>query len=173
MPIASEVRVQRLTAWEKQLDRLLETVVTLMFFSILVLTILLVVMRYGFNSSIIGGNEAMEYLFIYTTALGAAVSVGKGTHIRISFLVDQLKGTPKRCVDTVGYLLVAFINVIMIYYSAPWIRSAGYFESPVLRIPNWLVQISVPLGCSLVILYCLNHVVLTWTGPPETATGER
>ena len=46
--------------------------VTLMFFGILSLTILLVVMRYGFNSSIMGANEAMEYLFIYTTALGAA-----------------------------------------------------------------------------------------------------
>ena len=156
--------MRHLVKWEKRLDRMLETLVTLMFFSILSLTILLVIMRYGFNSSIIGGNEAMEYLFIYTTALGAAVSVGKGTHIRISVLVDQLKGLPRRCIDTAGYLLIAFINAVMIYYSLPWIRSAGYFESPVLRIPNWMVQVSVPLGCTLVILYCLNHVVLEWTG---------
>jgi len=153
-----------LMAWEKRLDRILEMLVTLMFFSILSLTILLVVMRYGFNSSIIGGNEAMEYLFIYTTALGAAVSVGKGDHIRISFLVDYLKGFPRRCIDILGYLLIAFINAVMIYYSLPWIRSAGYFESPVMRIPNWMVQVSVPIGCALVILYCLNHVVLEWTG---------
>ena len=172
MLFASEVTVQRLKTWEGYLDRILETVVTLMFCAILVLTILLVIMRYGFNSSIIGGNEAMEYLFIYTTALGAAVSVGKGTHIRISFLVDKLKGVPKRCVDTVCYLLIAFINAVMIYYSAPWIRSAGYFESPVLRIPNWMVQVSVPLGCILVILYCLNHVVLTWTGSSEKTTDD-
>jgi TRAP-type C4-dicarboxylate transport system permease small subunit len=172
MPIASEVRVQRLTAWEKQLDRLLETIVTLMFVGILGLTILLVVMRYGFNSSIIGGNEAMEYLFIYTTALGAAVSVGKGTHIRIAFVVDNLKGVPKRCVDTLGYLLIAFINAVMIYYSVPWIRSAGYFESPVMRIPNWMVQVSVPLGCGLVILYCLNHVFIEWFGLSEKSAND-
>ena len=156
--------MRHLVKWEKRLDRMLETLVTLMFLSILSLTILLVIMRYGFNSSIIGGNEAMEYLFIYTTALGAAVSVGKGTHIRISVLVDQLKGLPRRCIDTAGYLLIAFINAVMIYFSLPWIRSAGYFESPVLRIPNWMVQVSVPLGCTLVILYCLNHVVLEWAG---------
>ncbi|MCB2169297.1 MAG: TRAP transporter small permease [Deltaproteobacteria bacterium] len=156
--------MQRLMAWEKRLDRILETLVTLMFFSILSLTILLVVMRYGFNSSIIGGNEAMGYLFIYTTALGAAVSVGKGDHIRISFLVDYLEGFPRRCIDIFGYLLIAFINAVMIYYSLPWIRSAGYFESPVMRIPNWMVQVSVPIGCALVIIYCLNHVVLEWTG---------
>jgi TRAP-type C4-dicarboxylate transport system permease small subunit len=166
------VIVQRLKIWESYLDRLLEAVVTVMFFSILCLTILLVVMRYGFNSSIIGGSEAMEYLFIYTTALGAAVSVGKGTHIRISFLVDKLKGRPKRCVDTVGYLLIAFINAVMIYYSVPWIRSAGYFESPVMRIPNWMVQVSVPLGCSLVILYCLNHVILEWIGLSEKSKND-
>jgi TRAP-type C4-dicarboxylate transport system permease small subunit len=172
VPIASEVVVQRLRTLERYLDRILETVVTLMFFSILVLTILLVVMRYGFNSSIIGGNEAMEYLFIYTTALGAAVSVGKGTHIRISFLVDQLKGTPQRWVHTVNYLLIAFINAVMIYHSVPWIKSAGYFESPVLRIPNWMVQASVPLGCALVIFYCLNHVILAWIGLPETTKND-
>jgi len=164
--------VQRFIAWEKHIDRILETIVTLMFFSILVLTILLVIMRYGFNSSITGGNEAMEYLFIYTTALGAAVSVGRGTHIRISLLVDKLKGAPKRCVDTLNYLLIAFINAVMIIYSVPWIRSAGYFESPVLRIPNWMVQASVPLGCGLVIVYCLNHVMLTWIGPPAKRTDD-
>lgn len=159
-----EVDVQRLMAWEKRLDRILETLVTLMFFSILSLTILLVVMRYGFNSSITGGNEAMNYLFIYTTALGAAVSVGQGTHIRISFLVDQMKGWTRCWINMVNYLLIAFINAVMIYFSLPWIRSAGYFESPVLRIPNWIVQLSVPLGCGLVILYCLNHLVQEWTG---------
>lgn len=160
--------MQHLMIWEKRLDRILETLVTLMFFSLLILTILLVIMRYGFNSSIIGGNEAMNYLFIYTTALGAAVSVGKGTHIKISFVVDILPVKARRVVDMIGYGLIAFINAAMIYYSIPWIRSAGYFESPVLRIPNWIVQVSVPLGCSLVILYCLNHLILTWVGdPPE------
>ena len=156
--------------WEKRIDLALEALVTLMFFVILSLTILLVVMRYGFNSSIIGGNEAMEYLFIYTTALGAAVSIGKGTHIRISFMVDHLRGLPRRCVDIIGYLLMAFINGVMIYYSVPWIKSAGYFESPVLRLPNWMVQVSVPLGCGLVILYCLNHTLITLSersGKPE------
>ena len=93
--------------WEKRLDRVLETLVTLMFFSILMLTILLVIMRYGFNSSIIGGNEAMNYLFIYTTALGAAVSVGQGTHIKISFVVDHLPDRARRVVDMIGYGLIA------------------------------------------------------------------
>ena len=145
---------------ERFVTRLLEVIVTLFFFLILSITITLVIMRYGFNAAIIGGNEAMNYLFIYTTALGAAVSIGNGEHIKISFLVDKLKARSRKVVNIANYLLVGFINAVMIWYSLRWIHSTGYFESPVLRIPNWIVQVSVPLGCSLVILYCLNHIFL-------------
>jgi TRAP-type C4-dicarboxylate transport system permease small subunit len=150
----------KLVQLERLVTRVLEVIVTSFFFIILSLTITLVIMRYGFNAAIIGGNEAMNYLFIYTTALGAAVSIGKGGHIRISYLVDKLNARKQKYVGIVNYVLIAFINGVMIWYSLPWIRSAGYFESPVLRIPNWMVQISVPIGCGLVILYCLNHVIL-------------
>jgi TRAP-type C4-dicarboxylate transport system permease small subunit len=150
--------VNALQRSERLLSTVLETVVTIFFLVILILTITLVIMRYGFNAAIIGGNEAMNYLFIYTTALGAAVSVGRNNHIRITFLIDKLKPGRRNLIELLNYLLIAFINGVMIRYSVPWIRSAGSFESPVLRIPNWLVQVSVPLGCALVIVYCLMHV---------------
>jgi TRAP-type transport system small permease protein len=152
--------VDKLYQLEQFVTRLLEVIVTFFFFIILSITITLVIMRYGFNAAIIGGNEAMNYLFIYTTALGAAVSMGNGEHIKISFLVDKLKTRSRRIVHIANYLLVGFINGVMIWYSLRWIHSTGYFESPVLRIPNWIVQVSVPLGCGLVILYCLNHIFL-------------
>lgn len=152
--------MKRLIQIENRVNLILEVLVTLLFFSILSITIILVIMRYGFNSAIIGGNEAMNYMFIYTTALGAAVSVGKQDHIRISFLVEKLKGSKRRLIDILNHVLIGFINGVLIWYSFPWIKSAGAFESPVLRIPTWIVQISVPIGCSLVILYCLNHIAL-------------
>jgi TRAP-type C4-dicarboxylate transport system permease small subunit len=153
-------RVDKFYRIEQFVTRLLEVIVTFLFFVILSITIALVVMRYGFNAAIIGGNEAINYLFIYTTALGAAVSIGKVEHIKISFLIDKLKQRHRRYINILNYLLIGFINAVMIHYSLPWIKSAGYFESPVLRIPNWTVQISVPIGCGLVILYCLNHIIL-------------
>lgn len=152
--------VQKLIRIEQFANRVLETLVTALFFTILGLTIILVVMRYGFNAAIIGGNEAMEYMFIYTTAIGAAVSLGKGEHIKISFFLDLWRGRLRKVINITNYLLIAFINAVMIKYSFGWIQSAGGFESPVLRIPNWLVQVSVPVGCTLAVLYCLNHVCI-------------
>ena len=152
--------MKRLVNIERIVSRVLDAAITILFFVILSLTIILVVLRYGFNSTIIGGNEAMEYLFIYTTALGAAVSVGRDEHIKISFFRDKLKGRYRKRVTIFNMALIGFINAVMVWYSLPWIQSAGYFESPVLRIPNWIVQISVPIGCIFVILYCINHIVL-------------
>lgn len=103
----------------------------------------------------------MEYLFIYTTAIGAAISVAHREHIKITYLVDKLPALFRKIVDCLGLLLIAFLNGVMIWLGIPWIKTVGSFESPVLRIPNRFIQISVPIGCGLVIVYCLYHIILT------------
>ena len=152
--------MKKLHRVERILTRLLEGIVTLFFFIILTITVLFVLLRYGFNESIIGGNEAMEYLFIYTTAIGAAISVAHREHIKITYLVNKLPTGLRKIVDSLGLLLVAFLNGVMIWLGIPWIKTVGSFESPVLRIPNRFIQVSVPIGCSLVIVYCLYHILL-------------
>jgi TRAP-type C4-dicarboxylate transport system permease small subunit len=144
---------------ENVLTRILEGIVATLFFIILTTTVTLVVLRYGFNSTIIGGDEAISYLFIYTTAIGAAISVAKREHINISIFVEKLPGRLQNGVDTFGLGLVALLNGTMIWLGIPWIKSVGSFESPVLRIPNRFIQASVPIGCSLVVLYCLIHIL--------------
>ena len=69
---------------------ILDGVIATFFAAILLITIMQVLLRYGFNASVLGGNEAMEGLFIYTTAIGAAVAVRRREHIRINFMVKLL-----------------------------------------------------------------------------------
>jgi TRAP-type C4-dicarboxylate transport system permease small subunit len=157
-------KLKRLASAYGILLKFLEAAITVFFFVILMLTIILVVLRYGFNESIIGGNEIMEYLFIYTTAIGAAVALGRREHIKIAWFVDKLSRRARRFVDVVGFLLIAFINGVMIYYSIPWVRSVGDFESPILRLPNRTIQIIIPIGCVLVILYCFYHILVKIAG---------
>lgn len=152
---------------EKILTFTLDGFVALAFSAILVITILQVFLRYGFNAAILGGNETMESLFIYTTAIGAAIAVRRSQHIRISVLVDKLPSFFARMVEAFGLMLVAFLNGVMIYYSVPWIQKVGGHESPVMRIPEWTIQISIPIGCGLVILYCLHRVLLMFINNRE------
>jgi len=149
---------RQITQFKDILTRILEFLVTLAFTVILLLTISLVILRYGFNSSIIIGNELMEYLFIYTTALGAAVSLGKREHIKIDFFINKLRGWYRVIIDAVGQLLIAGINLVIFSLSFSWIRTVGYSESPVMRVPMRVVQIAVPIGCGLAALYALINI---------------
>ena len=161
-------RLRPLAAAFEILTRILEAAITIFFFVILILTITLVILRYGFNEAIIGGNEVMEYLFIYTTAVGAAAALARREHIKITWFIDKLSRRVRQAVDVFAFLAVAFINLVMIYYSVPWIRTVGSFESPVLRLPNRSVQLIVPIGSGLVILYCLYHVLIVLAGGQDS-----
>jgi TRAP-type C4-dicarboxylate transport system permease small subunit len=143
---------------------ILDAVIASFFTAILLITILQVLLRYGFNQAVLGGNEAMESLFIYTTAIGAAAAIRRRQHININFVVKLLPVPLQRVADVLVHLLVAFLNGVMIYYSAAWISKVGGNESPVMRIPEWIMQISIPMGCSLVIFYCLVNIILTIRG---------
>jgi TRAP-type C4-dicarboxylate transport system permease small subunit len=144
------------------LSTLLDGVISIFFAIILVVTILQVILRYVFNESILGGNELMEGLFIYTTSIGAAVAVRRRQHISISYVVERLPPFMQRLSDIVVHLLIAVLNLIMIGYAIRWIGKVGSNESPVLRLPEWLFQISVPIGCALVIFYCLVMIVIAF-----------
>jgi len=139
---------------------LLDVVIASFFTFIIFTTIVQVILRYVFNASILGGNEAMEALFIYTTAVGAAVAVRRRQHINISYFVQLLPALFQRLVDIAVHILIAFLNGVMIYYSISWISKVGTNESPVMRVPEWIFQLSIPIGCGLVIIYCLIIIVL-------------
>lgn len=161
-----------MSALERSLGKALQAMVALFFFGILCLTVTLVLLRYGFNSSIIWGSEAMNYLFIYTTAIGAAAAIGSETHIKISCLRDLAKGRVRKAVDLLAYLLVFTVNAVMCWCSLPWIFAVGTFESPVMRIPMWVVQAAIPVGCSLACLFCLLHMIRIVLGDTGEEVGE-
>ena len=147
-----------------RLGRILEHIIAAFFVAILGTTILLVLLRYVFNSGIPGGYELTSYLFIYTTAIGAAVSVGRHRHIKIDYVVNKLKGVARRAVDIVAQVFIAGINAVMIVLSVRWIGEVGSFSSPVMRLPNWVIEIAVPIGSALAILFCAVNVIRDLTG---------
>jgi len=139
----------------RRLARLLEDLLGYVFLVITLTVVVLVVLRYFFLTTIVGGQEFAVFCFIYTTALGAAVLMARGDHIAIQVFVDLLPPGVRGWFRRINYLLVALLNGILVVLSFPWIRSIGNFPSPVLRIPQGIVILSLPLGCGLVTMYAL------------------
>ena len=149
--------------FERSLTYTLKLIIALCFFCIIVLIVTLVILRYCFNATIIGANEFVVVLFIYTSALGAAIIIGKKEHIAITYFIDKLPLGLRKVVDVINFLLIAFINVVMVWYSFRWIEITGSYLTAVLRIQQAYVQIMVPISCSLAILYCLYHIAIILT----------
>ena len=142
------------------LTRLLGYILSLLFFCIVILVIALVFLRYGFNTTIVGGNELVVILFMYTSAIGAAVIVGKKEHIAITYFIDKLHPQLNRLINIFNFLMIAFLNGVMIKYSIPWISKTGGYLTAVLGIPRVYLQIVVPISCGFAIFYCLVQIIL-------------
>jgi TRAP-type C4-dicarboxylate transport system permease small subunit len=152
---------------ETILTRVLEGVMMVSFLAIFVLVVTLVVLRYVFNSSITGANEIITVLFVFTTAIGGAVAVGKREHIAITAVAEKLPTALRKVADATGLLLIALINGVMLWYSVGWIDTTGGFLMPSTGLPRIVAQISIPIGCGLAVLYCGLRLVSALTGEEE------
>jgi len=157
--------------WLKRFDRFItgsiERIITVFFIIIFLLIFSLVLLRYGFKTSIMGTNEIITMLFVYCSALGAAILVRQREHIKISFFVNKLSTGARRIVLTINYILISVLNAVFFYMSLGWIKSIWTFKSPMTQIPFWVKRIPIPIGCGLVILYCLYNIYLIYANSEE------
>ena len=153
---------------EKLLTRLLEGIASLCLLAILVLIVILVTLRYVFNEGIVGANEFATILFVYTTAIGSAVAIGRREHISVDYLVEKLGPGSRRWADVGALVLVAVINGVLLWQSFRWISVTGSYIMPATLLPRVVVQVSVPIGCSLAIFYCFVRLASTLRGEPRT-----
>ena len=145
---------------EKLLSKILLGFIAVCLLTIVLLVMTLVILRYGFNSTIIGANEFVVILFIYSSAIGAAVVVGRKEHIAITYFIDKLPPPIRRIVDIINFLLIGLLNGVIIWYGMRWINITGSYLTAVLKIHQVYAQIIVPIGCSIAILYCIYHIIL-------------
>ncbi|PAB61036.1 TRAP transporter small permease [Anaeromicrobium sediminis] len=149
------------------ITRSIEIVITIFFMIILCLVFILAMLRYVFSSSIMGANEVITMLFIYCSSLGAAIMVRNREHIKISFFIDKFSPIGKKIILTINYLLISGLNICLVYLSFDWIKNTWDFKSQITKIPFWLVEISIPIGCGLIVLYSLNNILLIYTNSQE------
>jgi TRAP-type C4-dicarboxylate transport system permease small subunit len=152
-----------MTAWlgglNKWVTKCLEFAVGMLFLAILGMVVALVILRYVFGSTVMGGDELIEYLFIYTSTLGAALVLGRREHVSIPVFWKRMKPWIGKVFDVVNHLLIILLNVYMIMLSRTWIGGVGSHLSYMLHVPMWVFQVSLPIGCGFTILYCLLNMV--------------
>ena len=123
-----------------------------------------VIMRYVFNDSLTWSEELSRVLFIWMSWLGISYGHKKNEHIKITMLVDRLKGTTRKVVLVIANIITIAILVIFSVEGVVVVKQVmaiGTF-TPALHIPKWLVYSSVPVSCALMAIRVIKDVVVSY-----------
>jgi TRAP-type C4-dicarboxylate transport system permease small subunit len=148
-----------LTALLERVTRVIETVLIVLLFGMFAMVTVLVVLRYLFSTTIIGGNEGTVVAFIFTTALGASIAIARDEHIAIDYFTDKMSPQARHVLTQVRLFLLVVINAVITVYAVFWIQRTGGFLMPTLGLPQLVAQVSVPIGCGLSAVYCAARLL--------------
>ena len=143
----------------KILTNYIEKILVFLLSLIFIITFILVLLRYVFNQSITGANEIVTIMFIYTTAFGSALSIGKREHISINMVINKLKPENLKKIRYVQYILIFSLHAMLLLFCLEWINTAGGYLMPATGLPRIVVISSIPFGCVLSLMYCLKHLI--------------
>lgn len=140
-------------------DRILDALVTTIFAGMTGLTILLVILRYFFSTSIPGGHEALRFGFMFTTFLGAAVLIGRHQHISIHLVTKRLPPRLQRVAAVLENWIIIAMHVYLLVLSFRWMAVTGGNLAEELKFPLRYVQVALPIGTVLASLYAFSNSI--------------
>lgn len=154
--------------FERRLTFALEAVLAAGMLGVLSTILVLVTMRYVFQSGLVGANELATVAFVYLSSIGAAVAVGRNEHIRVDLLASQLNARGRKALTVFTLSLVGLLNFVVVAYSVTWIATTGHTPMPASQVPRFVAQVSVPLGCGLAAFYCFARIAATLRKEPDS-----
>lgn len=147
-------------AIEHIMTAIITTIMTMCFMLIFLIVFTLVLLRYVFSQSLFGGAEVVTVLFIYASAIGASLLFRNRNHIRIVYFLQKLPYQLRKCVILSAYVVNILFHVQLLLLSFNWIAVTGFYRTAILKVPHWVMQASIPIYSSIVILYVSRNILL-------------
>ncbi|MEH6648724.1 MAG: TRAP transporter small permease [Motiliproteus sp.] len=160
-------------AFISKLDLECERWLCLMFYTMIVLTLVSEVLRrFGLSYSSIWGEEIARYSFIYLAWFGAALAVRNRSHIRIDVLLNALGRRSKAALYLFGDLASLLLAVVALWVSIEPVMTSIEFGSVTdgLRISKAWFLIAVPLGFTLITVRLLQSM---WRDIQDLVAGRK
>ena len=145
------------------------------------LTIANVISRSAFNRSLAFAEELSQFAIIYITFIGLSYAAGRGRHIRMTAISDQLPHRWKKGHAVVVAATTAGLMFLLTWFCVRYVGTVAELGSvsPVLQVPLWIVYLAAPIGLGLAgIQYVLavvknvaaHDVYLSWQQKDEYET---
>ena len=149
----------------KTIDRNGERWLLLIFYSMIVATIAMeVIRRFGLSYSSIWGEEIARYAFIYLAWIGASAAIRERAHIRIDVILHYVPARAKAAIYLFGDFATLTLALIALYWSLEPILTSLKFGSVThgLRISNAWFLAAVPIGFTMMVFRLVQSILRDW-----------
>ncbi|MBS1227184.1 MAG: Tripartite ATP-independent periplasmic transporter DctQ component [Proteobacteria bacterium] len=143
---------------KRPVDRLLETALVLLFFTLFACVIIQVFTRYVLNDPAIFTEEASRFAIIWLSLLGTAYACGRLEHMAYTMFPEKLAGGKLLAhMRSVALIVLLFALSVMVYGGGKLVLRALQFEqlSATLALPMGYVYLCIPLSGVLIVFYQL------------------
>ena len=132
----------------------IERILALAFIVAVCLNFANVVGRYGFGTSIAGGDEVQVYIMVWMAFLGAVLVSWRGEHLRMDVLARGFSERARTALGRVELVLVIALAAFAVWQSWSYTQQiiAIGRRSDNAGIPMWIPHSAVGLGFALMLL---------------------
>ncbi len=139
--------------------------------SLLGVIVLGVVMR-ALNQPLSWTDEGARYLMVWLALLGWILAARRRAHIRITVLIDRLRGVPRRVAEVCVQALVALFGALLVWHGLALVERNWDLDTVSLPVSAAFLYLPLlPAGAAL-LLQALADAAAAWRGS-ALASGEK
>ena len=156
--------MKKILKWIDEKAELSLLIIAMMVIACLVM--LQVICRYVFNHSLSWPEELATYIHVWYCFLGLSYATSHGLHLRADAFVKIMPPGLRKVLEVVADLALLFFFGYMTYIGIGVIRSMQIQNqlSPALRLPLWIVYLSLLVGSILSVIRLFQKYLRRLTG---------
>lgn len=120
----------------------------------------------SFKLSLAWTEEVVINLFVLMIMLGCALCAKEGSLISLSLVFDRMKVRGKKIISVIITLANTAFWVLLLHsgYLKVLTQFANGKSTPILRIPEWIFTIFLPIGAVFLILHTIEFLLDVLSG---------
>jgi len=150
-----------------RVERVLALVSGLAVFSLMILAVVSVTGRQGFNQPLPGYVDWIEQAMPLIAFMGVSFTQRDGGHIRMDILIGRLKGRALWAAELISVLAMLMLMVLLVWGSWAHFQRSFDFAAPLwsrdssidIAIPLWPAKLLAPVAFSVL---CLRLLLQVW-----------
>ena len=142
---------------DKVINKILRFIVIIML-SVMSVVVFAQVLFRIVHLSIPWSEELSKYLLIWSTFLGAAICIRKGSLVGLEFLKNSMSEEKQKILQTILNLIVCAMLLFLINVGFWAVRRVWFQITPVLKLSMGLMYAAIPIGS---VFMLINQILVT------------